>query len=70
VPGVASEQARAPARRESGNDKYALGPADLRERSPTLQLELWKSQGRSGRRPQCTKGNKEIAVMIWEVLAG
>jgi len=36
VPGVASEQARTPARREVGSELQAHGSAELKERSPTV----------------------------------
>ncbi len=36
MPGVASVQARAPARREGGREFQALGPAEQKDRSPTV----------------------------------
>jgi len=36
VPGVASVQARAPARREGGREFQALGPDAQKDRSPTV----------------------------------
>ena len=36
MPGVASVQARAPVRREGGREFQALGPAEQKDRSPTV----------------------------------
>ena len=36
MPGVASVQARAPARREGGREFQALGPDEQKDRSPTV----------------------------------
>jgi len=37
VPGVASVQERAPARREGGREFQALGPDEQKDRSPTVR---------------------------------
>ena len=36
MPGVASVQARVPARREGGREFQALGPDEQKDRSPTV----------------------------------
>ncbi len=41
VPGVASAQARVPARRECGREFHILGPTEQKDRSPTVFSLKW-----------------------------
>ena len=54
VSGVASAQARAPARREAEREFQALGPIEQKDRSPTAFSKSWHNQGRKVSRSQST----------------